>query len=241
MSLRSTTQRVLAEIPREIICQYETIKSVLMQRFCLPEQITAHRCEFRNGHRNREESVAEYGYALKRLACRAFPSIHIHVEMRESFIVDQYINGLTNQEMKIHVQFAHPNILHRVISLAVEFEAFEVSYNVLRKPNELNHSNVMALTNTGNFEKNNQKLQYQFTSQSDNARLSLEDSLRDVRESLKSLVDKKDKSPQTHKTERGSDKRGSNRIKGSKPFVCYNCNEEGHISRNCPQKNADSI
>lgn len=51
----------------------------------------------------------------------------------------------------------------------------------------------MALTNTGNFEKNNQKLQYQFTSQSDNARLdSLEDSLRDVRESLKSLVDKKD-------------------------------------------------
>lgn len=96
MSLRSTTQRVLDEIPREIICQYETIKSVLIQRFCLQERITAHRCEFRNGRRNREESVAEYGYALKRLASRAFPSIHIHVEMRESFIVDQYINGLTN-------------------------------------------------------------------------------------------------------------------------------------------------
>jgi hypothetical protein len=32
-------------------------------------------CEFRNSRRKREESVADYGYALKRLAIRAFPSI----------------------------------------------------------------------------------------------------------------------------------------------------------------------
>ena len=100
----------------------------------------------------------------------------------------------------------------------------------MRRPNGLSHSNVMALTNTGNFEKNNQKLKYQSNSQSDVARLDrLEDSLRDVRESLKSLVDKQGKSRQTHKTERGSDRRGSNRLKDPQPFVCYNCNEEGHI------------
>ena len=73
MSLRGVAQRVLGELPREILCHYETLKSVLMQRFCPPERVTAYRCEFRNRRRNREESVVEYGYALKRLASRAFP------------------------------------------------------------------------------------------------------------------------------------------------------------------------
>ena len=62
-SFRGTAQRVLGELPREVICQYETF---LIQIFVRIERITAHRCEFINRLRNREESVAEYGYALKR-------------------------------------------------------------------------------------------------------------------------------------------------------------------------------
>lgn len=236
MSLRGVAQRVLGELPREILCQYETLKSVLMQRFCPPERVTAYRCEFRNRRRNREESVVEYGYALKRLASRAFPSIPI--EMRESLIVEQYISGLGNQDIKRHIQFAHPSTLDRAISLAVEFEAFEGSYNVLRKPNEPVHSNVMALTNTGNSEKDIQKTPCH--SNLETSRLDrLEDSMRDVKESLKNLSNKPERPRQVEKTEQRNHTRSQIKTRDSQKFICFNCNEEGHISRNCPKKNSN--
>lgn len=235
MSLRGVAQRVLGELPREILCRYETLKSVLMQRFCPPERVTAYRCEFRNRRRNREESVVEYGYALKRLASRAFPSIPI--EMRESLIVEQYISGLGNQDIKRHIQFAHPSTLDRAISLAVEFEAFEGSYNVLRKPNESVHSNVMALTNTGTSEKNIQKTPCH--SNLETSRLDrLEDSMRDVKESLKNLLNKPERPRQVEKTEQRIHTRSPIKTRDSQKFTCFNCNEEGHISRNCPKKNS---
>ena len=88
-----------------------------MQRFCPPEYETAYRCEFRNRRRNRDESAADYGYALKRLGNRAFPSIPL--PLRESLIVEQYVSGLISPELKRHVQFAHPSTLDRANSLAV--------------------------------------------------------------------------------------------------------------------------
>ncbi|CAC5404154.1 unnamed protein product [Mytilus coruscus] len=82
--------------------------------------------------RSRDETTADFGYALKRLGSRAFPTIP--VMMRESLIVEQYISGLGSAELKRHVQFAHPTTLDRAISLAVEFEAFEGAQIYSRKP-----------------------------------------------------------------------------------------------------------
>ncbi|CAC5408205.1 unnamed protein product [Mytilus coruscus] len=117
-----------------------------MQRFCPPERETAYRCEFRNRKHNRDETAADYGYALKRLGSRAFPTIS--VMMRESLIVEQYISGLGSAELKRHVQFAHPTTLDRAISLAVEFEAFEGAQIYPRKPKDLEELPVLALTNS---------------------------------------------------------------------------------------------
>ena len=87
MSLRGMAQRVLSELTPDALSNYETLKYTLMQRFCPPERETSHRCEFRNRRRYRDESVIDYGYALKRLGSLAFPSIPI--SMRESLIVEQ--------------------------------------------------------------------------------------------------------------------------------------------------------
>lgn len=122
MSLRGIAKRVLSELTADALCHYDTLKTLLMQRFCPPERETAYRCEFRNRKCNRDETAADYGYALKRLGSRAFSTIP--VMMRESLIVEQYISGLESAELKRHVQFAHPTTLDRAISLAVGFEAF---------------------------------------------------------------------------------------------------------------------
>ena len=76
----------------------------------------------------------EYGYSLKRLASRAFPTFPS--EMRESLTVEQFITGLNGHELKRFVQFAHPKTLDRAISLALEFESFDGSPNSPRKPKD---------------------------------------------------------------------------------------------------------
>lgn len=76
--------------------------------------------------------MAQYGYSLKRLAQRAFPSepnssLEIHV-------IDQYLNGLGNHELKKHLTFKHPQTLEQAISYASEYEAIEGPLDKIRKP-----------------------------------------------------------------------------------------------------------
>ena len=66
----------------------------------------------------------------------AFPGIPY--DAKEIYIIDQFIYGLGNQELKKHVKFKHPKTLDHAISLAVEFESFEGSQNTLSKPHTVN-------------------------------------------------------------------------------------------------------
>ncbi|CAC5394893.1 unnamed protein product [Mytilus coruscus] len=146
MSLRGVVKHVLTELTSDALCHNDTLKTLFMQRFCPREREIAYRCEFRNRKRSRDETTADFGYALKRLGSRAFPTIP--VMMSESLIVEQYISGLGSAELKRHVQFAHPTTLDRAISLAVEFEAFEGAQIYPSKPKDVEERSVLALTNS---------------------------------------------------------------------------------------------
>jgi hypothetical protein len=82
------------------------LKQTLNQRFNPQEREIVARCEFRNRKKEEGETVSQYGYALKRLAQRAFPnetasSLEIHT-------IDQYLNGLGHHELKKHISFKTP-------------------------------------------------------------------------------------------------------------------------------------
>lgn len=144
---------MLGDLTRDQLTNYESLKSVLTQRFNPTERENAYRCEFRNRKRLPGETVADYGYTLKRFASRAFPTIP--VSLREGIIVEQYINGLGSQEIKRHVQFAHPTSLDRAISLALEVEAFEgVQNNTPRKPKDTEFHPVRALKTSTESDNN---------------------------------------------------------------------------------------
>lgn len=104
-----------------------------MQRFSPQERESAYRWEFRTRRRQKQESITDYGYALKRLACNAYPNLPVNA--LETVVVDQHILGLGEHEVKRHVQFGHPKSLESAIALAVEFEAFEGSLTN-RKPED---------------------------------------------------------------------------------------------------------
>lgn len=76
---------------------YVELKIALTEGFCQAEREAAYKCDFRN-RRKFGESETDYGYTLRRLASRAFPSFLL--EMWESLTVEQFVTGIGSQELK---------------------------------------------------------------------------------------------------------------------------------------------
>ena len=216
--LRGNAQRVLSELTKSELSDYNKLRSALTQRFCPPERETAFRCEFRTRRRSRDESAAEYGYSLKRLASHAFPQIPM--SMRESLVIEQYVSGLGNAELKRHVQFSHPSTLDKAISLAVEFEAFEGTQNSqYRKPKPEEAVNIYAVQNTHAFETNK-------NTHIEPSIWELADSVKAIQQTLANFT----------QGQQSDFSQGNNtRPRENKIPICYTCQKEGHISRNCPE------
>ena len=109
MCLRGPAQKILSDLTLGQLSDYTSIKSALAQRFHPRESEVAYRCEFRNLKRQKDETVADYGYRLRRSAQKAYPALKC--SDIEPTVIDQYIHGLNNHELKKHVQFHHPQTL----------------------------------------------------------------------------------------------------------------------------------
>lgn len=218
MSLRGTAQRIVSELSPKQLSNYDSLKLSLAQRFCPSERKTAHRCEFRARRRLRGETVSDYGYALNRLANRAFPNIPMF--SREDLIIDQYISGLGDLEIKKYVQFAHPSTLDKAISLAVEFEAFEGAHNkVLSKPlyTSTNTQIQTAVRAVQNSSKTSESLV------SDDSVLSeLSKTTKEIQSAVNEL------------------KSAKNRDSTLSSIRCFTCGKPGHTSRQCAERNRKS-
>ena len=102
-------------------------------RFSLAEREATFKIEFRNRTKKDNETPMQYGYALRRLASKAFPTISLNAQ--EQWVLDQFINGLGNSEIQKHVQFAYPRNLHEAISLATEYDILS---NLNKNNNQIN-------------------------------------------------------------------------------------------------------
>ena len=88
-----------------------------------------HKSEFKKRHKKSDETIREYGYELRRMAARSFPS---HDERsREEWIIDQFQTGLCNVGMQRHVFLKHPKTLEEAMSAASDYEMVETT---VKKP-----------------------------------------------------------------------------------------------------------
>jgi hypothetical protein len=201
MSLRGSAQRLLSDLNPGQINNYSYLLTVLGRRFNPAERETAYRCEFRNRKQQKSETAADFGYALQKLCVKAYPSVQS--EAREIYVIDQFINGLIKPEVRSHVQFRHPNTIHSAIALAVEFEAFEGSQGILRKPR---------------FEPE-QSQGCNSVSKKSKEPITLDD----IASLLKNL---------TETLSKGNRSRSNSRDRNSS-IECYKCHEKGHIASHC--------
>ncbi|CAC5372841.1 unnamed protein product [Mytilus coruscus] len=130
LCLRGSAQKILSDLTLGQLSDYTSIKSPLAQRYHPRESEVAYRCEFRNLKRQKGETVADYGYI--RSAQKTYPALKC--SDIEPTVIDQYIHGLNNHELKKHVQFHHPQTFIQAIAFASEFEAFLGSSDRIFKP-----------------------------------------------------------------------------------------------------------
>ena len=122
--LRGKTQKILSSIPESLNGDYETVKSTLEKRFDLPHRENAFRAGFRRRKREARKSLMDYGSVVMRLAQRAYPGFSY--DALDQVAREQFISGLSDIEMKRFVDLMGPHSLDETVSLATQFESFEL-------------------------------------------------------------------------------------------------------------------
>ena len=145
MSLRGQAQKSLSNLSAQQLTDYEAIKQILTQRYNPKERCIAHRSEFVNIKQGKYESCVDFSYQVRRLATLAYPDVSYH-EL-ENHVIDQFIRGLNNVEIKKKVVFSHPKTLDEAVSSAVEYES--VVGNCFKKPTE--YQERVAVTQLRNY------------------------------------------------------------------------------------------
>jgi hypothetical protein len=75
MCLRGNAQKILSDLTLGQLSDYIALRHVLSQRFDHREAEIAYRCEFRYLKRQKGKLAADYGYSLRRLAQKAYPTL----------------------------------------------------------------------------------------------------------------------------------------------------------------------
>ena len=121
--LHGKAQKVLSELKPSQKSNYITLTSVLAKRFNPPHQENAFCAVLRQRRRLPEESLMDFGCEVSHLAQKAYPEFPY--EALDQVSREQFVRGLSDVDMKRHVDLRNPSSLEEAISFATRFESFD--------------------------------------------------------------------------------------------------------------------
>jgi hypothetical protein len=209
-ALCGTARTVLADMTPESMAHLPTLVKILERRYTPKEKVPAFRAQFYGRRQKLKENSQEFAEELRTLTLRAFPEENS--ESRESRMVDKFVDGLQDPDLKKHVMFGHPTSMVAAISLALEWEAVEEvqALNGAQKPKDQGR---VCSANEDTWGQ-----------------------------TMKTLADKIESLVQIFRATNNQTSRNSNRRKEvtSSPTnlrrECCQCYKIGHYSKDCPFK-----
>lgn len=253
-ALVGSARTVLADMSAEQMSCLPSVVSALERRYKPKEKIPAYRALFNGKRQGPKESSQEYGDDLRLLALKAFPTDS--TETREARLIDRFIDGLQNPDLRKHVMFAHPLSLESATSLTLEWEAFEEAQNVsgYKKPKDRAFALKETEEEQSAMKKTTRELQEKIDALTKLFQNSLKNENTTPRSNMATRGPREPRNPNSGPFQRpsrfnDSNNRGSkypNNHKGPRaqaysqpqPFEfqgkCFKCQQFGHLRKNCP-------
>jgi len=139
VSLRGSALVVLSNLPAEGRRHYATLVAALESRFGSAHQVELNRARLRSRTRRREEGLPELAEDIERLVRLAYPEAQS--EMSEVLAKDQFIDALTDEDIRLRIRQSHPKSLRGALETALQLESYQLAskYGILRLSASLYH------------------------------------------------------------------------------------------------------
>ncbi len=221
ISLTDEAREVLSSLRGADMHNYDRLVEALECRYSPRGRESQYYLELMSRDQGPEEDVTTYGHTLRRLAAKAFADR----PMDELMLVNTFIRGLRNVDMKRHVYHERCMNLYDAIHAAVTYEAFD---RPLRESSRKPRVTIAPVQGRGHVKQVQQQGDDRPDPDGGSGAVAMTDVMvqQIVREAVASeLIEVRQSRPP---------RRYFSQVE------CYHCREKGHISWYCPKKKAES-
>ena len=193
--------------------------TALENRFGTAHQAELNRMKLRNRTRKREESLAELMEDIERLARLAYPDAA--PAMLELLAKDQFIDSLTDEDMKLKIRQSRPDSLQQALEAALQLESYQLASR--------QRTRIVRTTQLDcERDKTPTRLQERTrpTGVTDDVLEELQRCIKTMQQMFASEYRR------SQFGTKASTKRTPRRSSQKQP-TCWSCGEAGHIQRNC--------
>ena len=162
-----------------------------------------------------------FGYALRKLAGKAYP----HMQLPEQLLVNLYINGLGDKELKRHVYLSKPDTLDEAIKTASTFEGFDEP----KRPFNAGEKTRKPTIGEVNVVKNDSANLKFMKPESSPVGYEFQNCLKEIQLGLEKMDKRLSSLEQTPRLSQHQRQQQQTR-----PIECFKC-KGPHYQRDCPQ------
>ena len=222
VSLRGAASTVLSNLPAERRSDYTALVTALEYRFGTAHQAELNRMKLRNRTRKREESLAELMEDIERLARLAYPDAA--PAMLELLAKDQFIDSLTDEDMKLKIRQSRPDSLQQALEAALELESYQLASR--------QRTRIVRAAQL-DCERDNTPTRLQERTRPTGV---TDDVLEELQRCIKTMQQMfASEYRRSQSGTKASTKRTPRRSSQKQP-TCWSCGEAGHIQRNCKKQ-----